>query len=112
MWESRKYGTITERLWLLFPATVRENWRSPKKNINWLSEDYIPRVELRFQQIIFNVPHQSKLLHVKDKHTRMMLIMMVQETKRDMIFQRMDLPPLAQQVADPQCLAAHLEQVI
>jgi hypothetical protein len=78
----------------------------------WLSEDYIPRVELGFRQIIFNVPHPSILLHVKDKHTRIMLIMMVQETKRDIIYRRMNLPPSAQQVVNSQRLAAHIDQVI
>jgi hypothetical protein len=49
---------------------------------NWLTEDYIPRAGLGFWQIIFNVPHVSILLHIKDKHTRTMLYMMAQETKQ------------------------------
>jgi hypothetical protein len=41
-----------------------------------------------------------------------MLIMMVQETKRDIIYRRMNLPPSAQQVVNSQRLAAHIDQVI
>ena len=56
------------------------------KFLNSISEDYIPRVELGFRQVIFNMPHPSILLHVKDKNTRMLLIMLIQEIKRDIIY--------------------------
>jgi hypothetical protein len=81
------------------------------KFLNAISEEYIPRIELGFQHIIFNMPHPSILLHVKDKNSRMMLIMIIQETKRDIIYRRMNLPPSAQQIPSPQRLASHIDQV-
>jgi hypothetical protein len=33
---------------------------------------------------------------VKEEHTRMMLTMMIQKTKQDIVYQRMNLPPSAQ----------------
>ncbi len=53
---------------------------------------YIPRVELGFQLILLNLPHSSILLHVKDKHTRTMLIMVTQDMNQDIVFWRMNLP--------------------
>ncbi len=57
-------------MWPLFSATVGENLSSAYKKLNWLSEDYIPRMELGFRQIVFNLPHPSILLHVKGTYTR------------------------------------------
>jgi hypothetical protein len=42
------------------------------KHLNWLSEDFI----LGFQPIILIVLHSSILLHVRDKHARMILIVL------------------------------------
>ena len=71
--------------------------------------DLVPRVDLGQHNIIFNVPHPSLLLHVKDKQTRNAFLIMVQEIKRDIIYRRMNLPPSARQIADPHRLAAHLD---
>jgi hypothetical protein len=54
--------------------------------LNWTSDDHIPRVELGFRQISFNLPHSSILLYVKDEHARTMLIMVTQEMNQDIIF--------------------------
>jgi hypothetical protein len=40
-----------------------------------------------------------------------MLIMVTQEIKRDIIYERMNLPLSGQQVANPQHLVFHLDQV-
>ncbi len=37
-------------------------------------------------EIIFNKPHPSIFLHIKDATTQEVLIMLLQETKRDIIF--------------------------
>jgi hypothetical protein len=52
------------------------------------SGDFIPRIELTQLEIIFNKPHPSILLHVPDGTTRKVLILFLQEVKRDIIFRR------------------------
>jgi hypothetical protein len=42
------------------------------------SGDFIPRIELTPQEIIFNKPHPSILLHVPDETTRKVLILFLQ----------------------------------
>jgi hypothetical protein len=60
---------------------------------------------------MFNVPHPSGLLHVKDKHSWAMLIIATQEIKQDIIYRRMNLSPSPPHVANPQRLVSHLDQV-
>ncbi len=55
------------------------------------SGDFIPRIELTPLEIIFNKPHPSILLHVPDGTTRKVLILFLQEVKRDIIFRRAQL---------------------
>ncbi len=43
--------------------------------------------------IIYNVPHPSILIHIRDKLSRNTLLMLTQEIKRDIIFRRMNLSP-------------------
>ncbi len=52
----------------------------------------MPRVELGQTNIIFNIPHPSVLLHIHDKSTRNTLLLLIQETKRDNIYRRMNMP--------------------
>jgi hypothetical protein len=52
----------------------------------WERTEEILAKYLGFQLIILKVLHSSILLHVRDKHTRMMLIMIAHETKRDIIY--------------------------
>jgi hypothetical protein len=42
-------------------------------------------------EIVFNKPHPSILLHVKDATTRKVLILFLQEIKRDIIYRRAQL---------------------
>jgi hypothetical protein len=58
--------------------------------------------------IIFNVPHPSLILHVPDKLSRNTILILTQEIKRDIIYRRMNLPPSANQPADPQRITAHI----
>jgi hypothetical protein len=41
--------------------------------------------------IFFNKPHPSILLHIKDATTQKVLILLLQETKRDIIFRHAQL---------------------
>jgi hypothetical protein len=52
------------------------------------SGDFIPRIELTPLEIVFNKPHPLILLHVPDGTTRKVLILFLQEIKRDIIFRR------------------------
>ncbi len=49
------------------------------------------------------------LLHMKDKHTKMML-MVIKETKRDIL--KNESTPSAQHVTNPEGLVSHLSQVV
>jgi hypothetical protein len=69
----------TRETWNTYSTSVKT---TPNYYLNWTLEGHIPRIEIGFQQIVFNVPHPS-MLHVKDKHTRTMLIMVIQEIKRN-----------------------------
>jgi hypothetical protein len=78
------------------------------KCINLISTQYVPRVEYTQLNIIYNVPHPSLHIHIRDKLSRNMLLMLTREIKRDIIFRRMNLPPSASLPTRPQHLAAHL----
>ncbi len=76
-----------------------------------ISQDDAPRVDLGQTNIIFNIPHPSILRHVRDKESRIALLLLVQDIKRDIIYRRMNLPPSANQIIDPRRLTAHLGSV-
>jgi hypothetical protein len=80
--------------------------------LNTSSTEYVPRVEYTQLNIIYNVPHPSILIHVKNKLSRDTLLVLTQEIKRDIVFRRMSLPPSARQISDPQRLAAHLHSTL
>jgi hypothetical protein len=80
--------------------------------LNNISSEEVPRVEIGQTNVIFNIPHQSLLLHIKDKASRNAILLLIQEIKRDLIYRRMNLPPSANQVTDSRRLAAHLDSAI
>ncbi len=80
--------------------------------LNNLSGEEVPRIELGQTNVIFNIPHQSLLLHIKDRTSRNAVLLLIQEIKRDLIYRRMNLPPSASQVTDSRRLAAHLDSAI
>ena len=55
------------------------------------TQQYVARINLTHLKIIFNKPHPSLLLFLTHKEDRMMLIILVQEIKRDILYQRMNL---------------------
>jgi hypothetical protein len=82
------------------------------KYLNSVSREYVPKVEYTQLNIIYNVPHLSILIHVRDKLTRNVFLLLTQEIKRDIIFRRMNLPPSARMITEPQRLAAHLNSTL
>jgi ribosomal protein S15P/S13E len=76
-----------------------------------ISQDDVPRVDLGQTNIIYNIPHPSIIRHVRDKESRIVLLLLVQEIKRDIVYRRMNLPPSANQIIDPRRLTAHLVSV-
>jgi hypothetical protein len=77
------------------------------KYLNSVSTDYVPKVENSHLNIIYNVPHPSLIIHIPDKLSRNTLLILTQELKRDIIYQRLNLPPSANQITDPPRLAVH-----
>jgi hypothetical protein len=55
------------------------------------SGDYGPNMVLTPLKIVFNKPHPSILLHVTDATTRKVLILFLQEIKRDITYRRAQL---------------------
>jgi hypothetical protein len=82
------------------------------KYLNLVSTQYVPEVELTQLNIIYNTPHPSLLIHIRDKLSRNTLLMLTQEVKRDIIFRRINLPPSARLPTAPQQLAAHLNSTL
>jgi hypothetical protein len=67
------------------------------------SGDFIPRIDLTPLEIVFNKPHPSILLHVPDGTTRKVLILFLQEIKRDIIFRQAQLAePRRQDNSNPE----------
>jgi hypothetical protein len=76
------------------------------------SGEYIPAVVLTPLEIIFNKPHPSILLHIPDATTRKVLILLLQEIKRDIVYRRAQLQePRRREELHPR-IQAHLISVI
>jgi hypothetical protein len=82
------------------------------KYLNSISTEYVPKVEYSQLNVIYNVPHPSLVIHISDKLSRNTLLILTQEIKRDIIHLRLNLPPSARQVTEPQRLAAHLNSTL
>ncbi len=81
------------------------------KYLNSISTEYVPKVEYSQLNIIYNVPHRL-IIHISDKLSRNTLLILTQEIKQDIVYWRLNLPPSARQVTDPQRLAAHLNSTL
>jgi hypothetical protein len=66
------------------------------KYMNSISTEYVLKVEYSQLNIIYNVPHPSLIIHIPNKLYRNTLLMLTQEIKRDIIFRRMNLPPISE----------------
>ncbi len=80
--------------------------------LNSTSLDYIPQVDIGQLNVIYNVPHRSFLLYIHDKLTRNALLILNQESKWDVVYRRIKLPPSARQVIYPPRLAVHLDSTL
>ncbi len=79
------------------------NWLAEilTKYYNGTSTTYVPRMDLGQINIIYNIQHPSLLLYISDKEMCNVMLLLLQEIKRDMINRRMNLPQSAQQVTHP-----------
>ena len=60
---------------------------------------FASRIDLTPKEIIYNVPHRSIQLYITDKTSRLALIALVHEIKRDILYRRMNITtPLAEPV--------------
>ncbi len=76
------------------------------------SGEYIPMVVLTPLEIVFNKLHPSILLHIPDATTRKVLILLLQEIKRDIVYRRAQLQePRRHEELHPR-IQAHLTSVI
>jgi hypothetical protein len=76
------------------------------------SGDYVLNMVLTPLEIVFNKPHPLILLHVPDATTRKVLILFLQEVKRDIIYRRAQLQePRRKEELHPR-IQAHLVFVI
>jgi hypothetical protein len=76
------------------------------------SGEYIPAVVLTPPEIVFNKPHPSILLHIPDATTHKVLILLLQEIKRDIIYRRAQLQePRRREELHP-WIQAHLTSMI
>jgi hypothetical protein len=89
-------------------------WELASKSlaISQHSGDYTPKMVLTPLEIVFNKPHPSILQHITDATTRKVLILFLQEIKRDIIYRRAQLQePCRREELHPR-IQAHLVSVI
>jgi radical SAM superfamily enzyme len=63
-------------------------------------------------EIVFNKPHPSILLHIPDANTRKVLILLLQEIKRDIVYRRAQLQEHRRREELHPRIQAHLVSVI
>jgi hypothetical protein len=64
------------------------------------------------KEIIYNKPHRAIFLRVPDKHVRKIILVLIQEIKRDIIFRRMQLKEPQRWEVPRIRMQAHLLSVI
>jgi hypothetical protein len=90
---------------------VEQSWGCSNVTLNTRAADLAPRVEIEQINIILT-SYICQYYFTFNKPTHNMLLLLIQEIKRDIIYRWMNLPPSAQQVTVPQGLAAHLDSII
>jgi exonuclease III len=55
------------------------------------NQQQVSTINLTPREIIYNAPHPSILLHFKDSQARNIILQYIQETKRDIIYRRMNI---------------------
>ena len=72
----------------------------------------IAQIHLTPREIIFNAPHPAILLHVRDQHARLILLLLIQEIKRSIYYRRMNITDNTKQNTPIIRIQAHLMNVI
>ena len=73
----------------------------------------VARVMLTPKEIVFNKPHPSLHLHIKDKEICQALIIFIQELKRNLVYRKMNIGAHHQNRPVPQVrICAHLLSVL
>jgi hypothetical protein len=68
----------------------------------------MPNLVFALLEIVFNKPHPSILLQIKDATTWKVLILLLQETKPDITFRHAQLQTPRRREELHQCIQAHL----
>ncbi len=64
-------------------------------------------------EIIYNKPHPSVLIHIKDEESRKILLLFIQEVKREIIYRRMNIRENQMNRTTPRIrIQAHISTVI
>jgi hypothetical protein len=80
--------------------------------ITHYTQEYTARIDLTPMEIVFNKPHPSILLKISDKYTRNIILILIQEEKRDIFFRRMQLKEPKRQEVFRLRIQAHLLSVV
>jgi hypothetical protein len=76
------------------------------------TQEYTAWVDLTPKEIIYNKPHPSILLKKSDKYVRNIILIFIQEVKRDIIFRRMQIKEPKRQAFPRIRMQAHLLLII
>ncbi len=112
MWWDWNHGAPALLLWALFCQNLGPSWKitysCPFSPFWRIYSSCVPYP----LEIVFNKPHPSILLHIQDATTRKVLIIFLQEIKRDIIYRQAQLQePRRQEELHPQ-IQTHLVSVI
>ncbi len=97
--------SYAEKLWAEFGFALTQT-------ITQYTNEYTARIELTPKEIIYNKPHPTILLRVSDKLVRYIILVIIQEIKRNIIFRRMQLTVASRQEVPRIRLQAHLLWVV
>jgi hypothetical protein len=101
-----------EHLIYLCPNYAEKVWsafgRVLTRTITQFSNEYTARIELTPKEIIFNKPHPAIILRIADQLVRQIILVLIQEVKRDIVYRRMQLQESLRQEVFPVRIYAHL----
>jgi hypothetical protein len=84
-----------EHLLYLCPNYLEPLWSEASTTLTTTfshhTQEYTALIDLIPKEIIYNKPHPAILLKVSDKHVRNIILIFIQEVKRDIIFRRIQL---------------------
>ena len=80
--------------------------------IGSLTQNHIPRIDFLPVHITFNKIHPTIAVNIADKEMRQVMIMLVQETKREIYYRNQNTPHRNPTRVHPARITAHLVSVI